>query len=60
MQSFGGAMGGVGMASEPDNDVGSAPRRTTVQKYGEDPFSPPIESPMPDMNEQINTSQNFP
>ena len=60
MQNLGGAMGGMGGQSESDYSSDSTPRRTMVEKYGEDPFAPHKESSMPDMNEQINNSQNFP
>ena len=63
MQSFGGAMSG-GMVSgsgttAPASTVGPV-KRTTVEKYGANPFIPPVESSMPDMNEQINDAHNFP
>jgi len=60
MQSFTGAMMGGEAASESDYADNNTVRRTKVEKYGEDPFAPPVESSMPDMNEQINDSHGFP
>ena len=63
MQNLGGAMGGGMMGGGEAPKLDGNVRRTTAQKYGEDPFAPKDigrESSMPDMNEQINNLQNFP